>query len=168
MRRIDFSLDRSKTAVQYNRQGVEAMLRGSYREASYYLLSAVVCDPDYWPAFFNLGNSWAKLDDSEAAIWAYEQAVRGSDDYAPLFLNLGLLYCRQDRYRDSIPYLEHAWHLAPDRPTYAVALGYACYKLEEFGLSWHWYRKALRLDSENERIRESMQLVGERILVTME
>ena len=86
MRQIDFKLDRSKTAVQYNRQGVDAMLRTSYREASYYLLSAVVCDPDYWPAFFNLGNCWAKLDDSDAAIWAYEQAVRGSDDYAPLNL----------------------------------------------------------------------------------
>ncbi len=164
MVRNNFTLDRSKTAVQYNQRGVEALLRGLCREASYYLLSAVVCDPDYWPAFYNLGNSWAKLGDLDAAIWAYEQAVANAEDYAPLFFNLGILYCRKNRHRDSLAYLENAWRLAPDMPTYAVALGYAYYKLKEYGLSWHWYCKALNLDSTNEGIRKSIKLVGEKIL----
>ena len=41
----------------------------------------VVCDPDCWPAF-NLGNCWLK-EEYQAAIWAYEQAVRNPTEYAP-------------------------------------------------------------------------------------
>ena len=86
----EFRQEKKEAAAAYNREGAFYMRLGKYREAAFYLLSAVVCDPDCWPAFFNLGNCWLKLKEYQAAIWAYEQAVRNSTEYAPLFLNLGI------------------------------------------------------------------------------
>lgn len=168
MRRFYLSDTEEGKAENYNSQGVGAMLRGAYREASFFLLSAVVCDPDFWPAFYNLGNTWARLGDDEAAIWAYQQAIRNCEEYAPLFLNLGILCCRRQQFKESLPYLEQAWRLSQDKPSAAVALGYAWYRLKEYGLAWHWYRTALRLDRNNKRIRESLLLVGRKILTARE
>ncbi len=156
--------DSDTAAAAYNRQGAAAMLRRAWREASFYLLAAVVCDPDFWPAFFNLGNCWARLNEEDAAIWAYQQAVRACEDYAPLFLNLGLLYLRQGRCSEAIPYLEQAFRLEPGRVEQLVALGYAWYQLGEYALSWYWYRQALRLAPKDRRIRKSLILVGKKIL----
>ncbi|NLM47068.1 MAG: tetratricopeptide repeat protein [Firmicutes bacterium] len=157
--------DKETAAAAYNRRGAGYMLRGAYREATFYLLSAVVCDPDCWPAFFNLGNCWVKLGDDEAAIWAYEQAVRNCTDYAPLFLNLGIALCRTGRIEEALSYLEHAWCLKSDSAACAAALGYACYKLDELGLAWHWYAKAARLRPEKTEYKASMQHIGRLISV---
>ncbi|MDW7650997.1 MAG: hypothetical protein SCK29_02595 [Bacillota bacterium] len=153
-------------AAEYNRQGAAAMLRGANREATFYLLSAVVCDPDFWPAFFNLGNCWARLGENEAAIWAYEQAVRNCEDHAPLFLNLGILQCRAGKAKQALPYLEQAWRLNPNGANQCAALGYACYHLGELGLSWHWYKNAAQLAPDNEAFRESTQFIGKKISVS--
>lgn len=158
--------NKTNAAAGYNRLGVMSMLRGANREASYYLLSAVVSDPDYWPAFYNLGNCWVRLNDPEAAIWAYEQAVRTCDSHAPLFLNLGIICCRQGQAKRALPYLEQALRLNPQGAKCAAALGFACYQLKEWGLSWHWYNKALRLDPDNDGFKESLKVVGEKISAT--
>lgn len=166
MQRFGERWPKENAAVTYNRQGACAILQGHYREASFYLLAAVVCDPDFWEAFFNLGNAWARLGEDEAAVWAYEQAIRNCDEHAPLFLNLGILYCRQKRFAEALPYLEHSYRLQPDGPSVAIALGYAWYHLGDYGLSWHWYRQAYRLSPRDKRIRDSLVLVGEKILAS--
>jgi tetratricopeptide (TPR) repeat protein len=151
-------------AVIYNSLGVAAMLRRAWREASYYLLASVISNPDYWQAFFNLGNSWARLGESDAALWAYEQALRSCDDYAPLFLNLGILHCSNGKYREALPYLEQSYRLSPQGVSQAVAIGYVWFRIGEYALAWHWYRHAYRLSPKNRRIRQSLMLVGEKIL----
>jgi protein O-GlcNAc transferase len=165
MKRLNLPSDDSTAAV-YNSLGAAAMLRRAWREASFYLLAAVVCDPDFWQAFFNLGNSWARLGDNDAAIWAYEQAVRNCDDHAPLFLNLGILHCRRGQFREALPYLKQSYRLAPRGVSQSVAIGYTWFRLGEYGNAWHWYREAYRLAPKNKRIRQSLMLVGERILAS--
>ncbi len=162
MNRLNLPAGDNAAAI-YNSLGAAAMLRKAWREASFYLLAAVVCDTDYWQAFFNLGNCWARLDDNEAAIWAYEQAVRSCEDHAPLFLNLGILHCREGKYRKALPYLEQSYRLAQGLPQ-MVALGYASYRLGKYAVAWHWYRQAYRLSPKDRRIRHSLMLVGEKIL----
>jgi tetratricopeptide (TPR) repeat protein len=164
MKRFCCLPDSDATAADYNRRGAEAMLRRAWREASFFLLAAVVSDPHFWPAFFNLGNCWARLNEDEAALWAYRQAVRECEDYAPLYLNLGIIYLRQGRCRESIPYLEQAFRLEPERVEQVTALGYAWYRLGEYALSWYWYRQALRLSPRDRKIRKSLILVGRKIL----
>ncbi|HZK24298.1 MAG TPA: tetratricopeptide repeat protein [Oscillospiraceae bacterium] len=163
--RLPHSGDKKSTAAAYNRQGALMMQRGRFREASFHLLSAVVCDPDCWPAFFNLGNCWVKISEYEAAIWAYEQAVRNCTEYGPLFLNLGVAHCQYGQVEQALPYLEQAWRLEPERAACSAALGYVCYKLGELGLSWHWYDKALRLQPEKNEYKESIQYIGDLISV---
>lgn len=159
--------DRGKAdAAEYNRLGAAAMQRRAYREASYYLLCAAVCNPDFWPALFNLGTCWARLNEREAAVWAYEQAVRHCDDHAPLFLNLGILLCEEGRFADALPYLEQALRLHPEGVSCLIALGYVCYRLGELGLSWHWYSKARLLAPGDKRVRDSLRLLGEKIRAT--
>jgi len=156
--------DSDLTAATYNHQGAQAMLKRAWREASFYLLAAVVCDPYCWPAFFNLGNCWARLNEDDAAIWAYQQAVRECEDYAPLFLNLGILHLRRGRSRQAIPYLEQACRLEPEGVEQVAALGYAWYQRSEYARSWYWYRQALRLSPGNRLIRKHLMLVGKKIL----
>jgi Tfp pilus assembly protein PilF len=151
------------SAAEYNLLGVQAMLNQAIREASYYFLSAVVRDPEYWPAFFNLGNAWARLKDDEAALWSYQQAVSQCDDYAPLFVNLGILYCRLGKFEEALPYLDRAFALNPESAKCVAALGYVCYRLGELGLAWHWYSKASVLKPGDNAIRVSLQAVGEKI-----
>jgi len=158
-------IDKKEAAAAYNREGAILMQRSAFREASFYFLSAVVCDPDCWPAFYNLGNCWVKVNDLEAAVWAYEQAVRNCTDYAPLFLNLGITYCRLGQVEKALPYLEQAWRLDPENAQCSAALGYACYKLNELGLAWHWYYKAFRLQPK-EQYKESMHYIGSLITST--
>jgi len=165
MKRIDINCT-SSSAAGYNRQGTCAMLRGSYREASFYLLAAVVSDPDYWPAFFNLGNSWAKLGENEAAIWSFEQAVRNCDHHAPLFLNLGILLCREGRFSEALPYLKQSYRLNPQGLSQSVALGYVSYRLRLYSISWYWYREANRLAPNNKKIRDSLTLAEEKFLAS--
>jgi len=151
------------SAADYNMQGVAAMLRGADHEAIYYLLSAAVYEPDYWPAFYNLGNCWAKIRENQAALWAYEQAVRSCDHYAALFLNLGIVCCREGQAKRALPYLEQALRLNPTDAKCAAALGFACYGLGEWGLAWHWYHQALQLDPHNSDFEESLRLVEKKI-----
>jgi tetratricopeptide (TPR) repeat protein len=165
MREQPLRFNRMNTAASYNREGALYMKQGAYREATFYLLSAVVCDPDCWAAFFNLGNCWVKMGEYEAAIWAYEQAVSNSDEYAPLFLNLGVAHCQQGNITKALPYLEQAWRIQPDNAVCSAALGFVCYKLDELGLAWHWYCKALKLEPEQDKYRESMQFIGNLITV---
>ena len=165
MRFQPLTTNKKDAAAAYNREGALSMQRGMFREASFYLLSAVVCDPDCWPAFFNLGNCWVKVGEYEAAIWAYEQAVRNCTEYAPLFVNLGIAYCQQDNIPDALPYLEQAWRIDEKSAVCAAALGYVCYKLNELGLAWHWYAKANRLKPEKCEYKESMQYIGNLISV---
>lgn len=157
---------KKSAAAGYNRDGATAMGRGAFREATFYLLSAIVCDPDCWPAFFNLGNCWVKLEDYEAAVWAYEQAVKNCEDYAPLYLNLGVAHCKAGQVKEALPYLEQAWRLDPEGPRCAAALGYVCYRLGELGLSWHWYAKACRLEPGKEEYRDNLQYISEQIALT--
>ena len=155
-------------AADYNRQGAQIMPCGAYRQASYYFLSAVVCDPDYWPAFFNLGNCWAKLAENDAAIWAYEQALRNCDDHGPLFTNLGIVLCREGETKRALPYLEHALQLNPESASAAAVMGYVSYQLGEWGLAWHWYRRALQLEPKNQSVKESLLAAGEKIAVAVQ
>lgn len=148
------------SAANYNREGASYMDRQAFREATFYFLAAVVCDPECWPAFFNLGNCWAKLGDYEAAAWAYEQAARSCTEYTPLLVNLGIAYCQNGEVEKALPYLEQAWNTNPEHAVCAAALGYVCYKLDELGLAWHWYAKAYRLKPGKEEYRESMQYIG--------
>ncbi|MCW3488721.1 tetratricopeptide repeat protein [Dethiobacter alkaliphilus] len=159
---------KKNAAADYNRQGALLMPCGAYRQASYYFLSAVVCDPDYWPAFFNLGNCWARLEENEAAIWAYEQAVRNCDHHAPLFSNLGIVLCRQGEAKRALPYLEQALRLNPDSPSCAAVLGYVCFQLEQWGLAWHWYRRALQLEPDNDSVKDSLKVVSKKISVAVQ
>jgi tetratricopeptide (TPR) repeat protein len=151
------------TAAEYNLLGVQAMLKSALREASYYFLSAVVRDPAYWPAFFNLGNAWSRLQDDQAALWAYQQALGYCEDYAPLFVNLGILHCRLGRHEEALPYLDRAFSLNPGSAQCVAALGYVCYRLGELGLAWHWYSRAMALKPDDSTIRISLQAVGEKI-----
>ena len=104
-----------------------------------------------------------KLNEYEAAAWAYEQAVRNCSDYAPLFLNLGITYCQKGQVTKALPYLEQAWRLNPDSAAASAALGYVCYRLNELGLSWHWYARAYRLQPEKTEYKDSMQYIGKLI-----
>ncbi|MBS3982325.1 MAG: tetratricopeptide repeat protein [Dethiobacter sp.] len=150
-------------AADYNRQGVSAILRGADHEAIYYLLSAAVCEPDYWLAFYNLGNCWAKLSENQAALWAYEQAVRNCHHHAPLFLNLGIVCCREGQAKRALPYLEQALRLNPADAKCSAALGFAYYGLGEWGLAWHWYNKAFRLEPHNADFKVSMRIMEKKI-----
>lgn len=149
MRRVQSQI---QLAASYNRHGADAMSRGKYRSATISLLSAIVSDPEFWPAFFNLGNCWAKLGQYETAIWAYEQAVRYCDEYAPLFYNLGIVYCHSGQHDKALPYLQHAWRLREEEID-ALALGYAYTMLEQCEVADDWYETASFMDETKVRKR---------------
>jgi len=58
--------------------------------------------------FNNIGYCHYKLDDLDAAIDYYRQALEIDTDYAVCLNNMAVVLMNQKRYKDALPYLERA------------------------------------------------------------
>jgi lipoprotein NlpI len=63
------------------------------------------------PALTNLGNLLLEDGEVDAAIAAYESAIKSDGDYAIAYLNLGVAYKRAGRIDEGVRALRHAQRL---------------------------------------------------------
>ncbi|MEE2750437.1 MAG: tetratricopeptide repeat protein [Myxococcota bacterium] len=80
---------------------VEDPRAGTYRPAEAYRRSAEL-NPDLLDAWNNLGLSEANLGNDEAAVQAWQQALKRSPTYCKAHNNMGLLHARRDRLTDAV------------------------------------------------------------------
>ena len=142
----------AQTRAEYNQQQLKAAQElvdtGHKSEALvelYKILNANGFDPI---GFYNLGNAFARLGESEAAIRAYKRAIeQRNGGYSRAYNNLGVLLLREGRWDEAYDALNTALKLESFRyaeASYNLGRLYAARGQDDFALR-EW-RRALAID----------------------
>ncbi len=67
-------------AQEYDEQGMALYHQGRYSKSVVYFQKAAQADPSDWQAYENLGNTYLKLKNNEAALSAYQDSLRINPD----------------------------------------------------------------------------------------
>lgn len=106
---------------------------------------AVELDPANGPARVNLGVAYDQTGRYADAIVQYEAAIELMEPAAPLLLNYINVLAKEKRYLDAKNTAEYLIRIEPTANGYE-RLGWAHFRLGEFGKSIDAYRKAVELE----------------------
>jgi superkiller protein 3 len=98
---------------------------------------------------FNLGNLYQELEQPQAAVRCFLQAVQADPTMADAWINLGRLVDDSGEHGAAIEYYDIALQLAPDDVTAWSNRGNSLRSLERFEEGLASYRKALELDGDD-------------------
>jgi tetratricopeptide (TPR) repeat protein len=107
---------------------------------------AVAIDNTHGPARANLGATLASLGRHTDAISEYQAAAERMDLTTPLLLNLADSLGKTQRYREMATTLERLIEIDPS-PQAFERLGYARFKLQQFGEAIDSFQNSLSLDA---------------------
>ena len=117
-------LDSSSVKTRTNLARV-LLEQGNAADALPHIQVAVELEPESHEIWRVLGNTHAQLGDSEAALFAFRQALLRNRNDAWTMNNYGLLLIRLGRYEDALGPLARAVELKPESPTFQNNLGIA-------------------------------------------
>lgn len=113
---------------------------------------------DAW-TFYAIGVCYDRQDQPRAAIPAYRQALDAAPDWAKALKNLGRdLYLSGD-YAAAEEALSRYSALSPDDKEAHDLLGYLCYRLGRYALSFGHYERARLLDPLNPKLERNARLL---------
>ncbi len=163
--RVLFSLIRAKKGMRDEAlQELEAMLKKApddYRvltalgvvnahikteTALSYLSKAVEKNPDYFPAWFEMGLIYEDTETFDDATKAYSRALEANPRSAQAHNNLGYSYKERHFYQYAVGEYLKATELIPDNAGYYYNLGNAFTHQEKIDDAFYAYKKALELD----------------------
>ena len=84
--------------------------------------NAIILNPQYIDAHYNLGVSLAKQSAFEPAIVCFQKAINLDPEYADAYFNFGLVLISQDRYQEAVSYFQKSLELSPQDFEYRIAL----------------------------------------------
>ncbi|WP_343605190.1 tetratricopeptide repeat protein [Fluviicola sp.] len=102
-------------------------------------------NPYSFTAWYNLGNTYSKEEKFQDAITAYEYCVAINDRFSPAYFNMGNAQLTLEQYRESIESFELCIEIDGDDPLTYCYLGEANEQLNNLGVAWDFYQKALSL-----------------------
>jgi tetratricopeptide (TPR) repeat protein len=97
------------------------------------------------PTLSLLGAACARLDDTDGARAAFEEAIALDPEYEEAFFNLALIE-EESNLQKARELLERAIQLDPNRGAAHGVLGRVCQKMKEPALAEQHYRRALEVD----------------------
>ncbi len=121
------------------------MERSRYPEAIETLNRAIALNPDHADSFYQLGNAFKTLKDSERATQAYTRVLELNPKHAEACNNLGTLLSGQKLYAEAVGFFERAIAAQPD---YLVAynnIGVSLAALDLLDEAEKFYNYVLRL-----------------------
>ncbi|RME70075.1 MAG: tetratricopeptide repeat protein, partial [Chloroflexi bacterium] len=129
----------SKSAENYFKQGNEYVQNGRWAEAVDAYRQAIALDPNFQPAYVNLGVAYYQLGQFDLAAAQYEKALELVPDDNETAYNLGALYLQQalsagsqpdaDLLRQAVAHLEGIRERDPDIVQTYFSLGVAYFFL---------------------------------------
>ena len=84
-------------AEEYREKGLQAQQIGNYDMALSYFQKAIQTDPQYAPAFNDLGVLYESRNLLDLAEQSYLTAIEWDANYLPAYYNLAALYEKKDR-----------------------------------------------------------------------
>ncbi len=140
----DKSSHRAKAQRSYN-TGIGYLGRDEYAQALPYFIEAVVVDPDYPEAWFQIGYCDTELGRYAQAVDAFKRAVKIKPNFAEAYSNMGNAYSYLDRYQAAIESYRQALRIDPSDAITYKNMGGAYHQLERFEDAIRWYKEAIRL-----------------------
>lgn len=148
----------------------DQLVNTGHREEALKELNSIANSGEFDPVgFYNLGNSFARLGESEAALSAYREAIRQRRGrYSRAFNNMGVVLLREGRWDEAYEALIAALKIESFR--YAEAsynLGRVYAARGQRDLAAREWRRALNVDPEHDAAKQALANAGneERIVV---
>jgi len=116
-----------------------------YETAAKYYEKAIVIDPNYYKAYYNLGGSLHEMGKLNAAIKSFEKALSIKPDYAEAHNNLGNVFKELDQFDDAIKSFRKATEIKPDYVEAHYNLGSIFQDLNNMQSAIISYKKVLLL-----------------------
>ncbi len=107
----------------WNNGGVVWQKLGNFNEARRFVNRAIVLNPEYSQAFFNLGNLAGIQGEPDIAMAAYRKSIELHPTHAPSYSNLGRLLAAAGDLRAATKLFRQVLTLTPDRPEAHLNLG---------------------------------------------
>ena len=150
----DGAIESLKKALEINAENEAALYEITYcfdignkcNDCVDYLVSFLDENPYAFIGWYNLGNTYFKLENFEKSIEAFEFCNAIKEDFSSAYFNKANAFVQITKYQEAIEAYKSALENETPMP---VTYGYIgeCYeKLEAFDLSEVYYKKALALD----------------------
>lgn len=101
---------------------------------------------DFAEAYYNLGDTYVKLNRWKEAIKAFKQVIRIKPDFARAHLDLGVAYFNLDRYQDAIESCKESIKIKPEDSEAQFTLGAAYHQLNLYQDAIEAYKQAIRVN----------------------
>lgn len=117
---------------------------------------AIACKPHFKEAFFCKGNLLRDLGKFQQAVSSYKQAIRLDENYVAALINLGDIYTRASKYSRAAYCYERLLNYPEQASLAYCALGNLLMANYRTGEAIEYFRKAIKMDSENVEAYRSM------------
>ena len=122
---------------------------------------AILLNPDYAEALYNLGVAYQKLDQPDMAIETYKKAIAIQHAYPTAHHNLGIIYFQKDQMNSAIKSFEWAIAYSPNYSEAIRNLGSALQKINHFDEAKKQFEKVISLDPEYAQAYEDLGILCE-------
>ncbi len=149
-------------ARAYNNNGVDFICKGQYQEASEEFKKALVIDPDFLVARYNLALAYYNLGKVKEAIAEFEYLINSSYYFVNAHYNLGTIYLREGLIEKAVEQLKIVVELDPNHAEAYFNLGYIYYKKAMLGDAIMEYQKGLKIKPDTLKGRLSLAFMYEK------
>jgi DNA-binding winged helix-turn-helix (wHTH) protein/Tfp pilus assembly protein PilF len=148
-----FFLARSPIAQFYNNRGVRLQQNGELAMAIERYKLAILFNPSYAEAHYNLADAYEEIPDYDRAAQEYKSAIEADLRFYEAYNNLSRLYILQRRdYGAALRLLDRAMSLKPKEPAVQYSLyknyGWATFELNQMGQAQQSLKSAIALAPE--------------------
>jgi len=136
-----------KSAVDWNLEGNELFDEGKYKEALKAFKNARKADANNRFAWFNIGNTYLKLEEFNNAIDPLQHAIELDPNYVDAFYILGLVFFKSNKLENALDSLQRAIEI-DSKDTFSLYLiGSVYYQQDLIDNAISFFLKALELDN---------------------
>ena len=144
-------------AEAWNNGAVVWQKLGKLDDARKFVNRAIVLNPEYAQAFFNLGNLAGMQREPEVAAAAYKQSIALNPDHAPSYSNLGrLMMATGGNGAEAAKLFRQVLKLAPDYADAHLNLGNALQSMGNFEQALSQYQQAIELFPNDVRLAHNL------------
>lgn len=120
--------DSKKSAQDWVLMANIAQNRDKPLDAIFFLERAIIADPKYYKAYYNLGNLYFETGNFGKAMDNYRKAIKLKEDFAYAYYNLGCCYLKKENYRLARYYFANAIKHNASEPSFFYNISYT-YKM---------------------------------------
>ncbi|MGE5605786.1 MAG: tetratricopeptide repeat protein [Bacteroidota bacterium] len=136
-------------AKQYYTSGVSLMLTKKYAKAISDFEKAILEEPKFAEAYFNIGYCHDELGEHQKAVDAFKKAIHLKPDFVEAYYNLGIAFDELKQFQESIVAYSRAAELKPDFFEAFFNLGVALGKVDRHHEAVNAFKEAIKISPDD-------------------